>query len=335
LNSGWSFETRLASLGDVEFTNQQNLAYQVLDVTALRYWYHSRWSVFGRAGLARLFNLGSDANEVEINEYHVALGVGLGFAISPGWSLRGEQLSLIYEFGSPYRLGNLPMTNRAQPLHQTAGEPLARPAQQALPDPKVDTDGSLPPPLLAVNSAVLGESPTTLSPNGDSDAEVGTDTEAQDTVESEAAVLPPAEPRVAESEAEPTPSASNCKQALSYEPVAASGCPLFGGPLPDIQFLPGSNTLTEGAEETLAQVAIALESVPEANVTVIVHMAFSNDPDLARVVSRRRALTILRYLSDQGVDASRIKPEGRGVTEPLVNQPPRSRQNERVVLLLR
>jgi len=99
--------------------------------------------------------------------------------------------------------------------------------------------------------------------------------------------------------------------------VSASGCPLFGSPVPSVAFNPSSEILKPSSYPVLQQVADVVLDSPESQLNVVVHMAPSNDADAARVQSRRRALIIVRFLADQGVSLARMRPSGLGISDPL------------------
>lgn len=118
-------------------------------------------------------------------------------------------------------------------------------------------------------------------------------------------------------------------------PVSAiDGCALFGGPVPSLTFKPQTDELTANGQEVLTEMAQLLNTEIEMELTVASHTETSDDPRAAMLLSRKRTLSIIRYLAEKGIDASRLKPEAFGDTAPLQG-PARQGNNERVEVLVR
>jgi len=126
----------------------------------------------------------------------------------------------------------------------------------------------------------------------------------------------------------------SCPETISGVPVLANGCAMFGDAVPGLTFFPDTDRLTVTGVTVLDTVANTLTDESDIRVTVAAHTGVSADPNAAMFLTRRRTIAIIRYLSDKGIDATRLRPEAYGDTQPLVNAVQPS-DNDRVVLTLR
>ena len=116
-----------------------------------------------------------------------------------------------------------------------------------------------------------------------------------------------------------------CRSLKADDPESAKACPLFGQSVPGLSFEPASDQLTSTGENVLDSVADVMESAPDLRVTVAAHTDAADDPQSALLLTRRRTIAIIRYLSDKGIDAARLRPQAFGDTQPLA-----SGENDRV-----
>jgi len=123
----------------------------------------------------------------------------------------------------------------------------------------------------------------------------------------------------------------NCPGSQAGEPVLANGCSMFGESVPGLTFFPDTDRLTKSAEQVLDTVAQAMLDDASVGVTVAAHTRPSTDANVAMFLTRRRTIAIIRYLSEQGIDATRLRPEAYGDTQPLASAVEPS-DNDRVVL---
>lgn len=103
----------------------------------------------------------------------------------------------------------------------------------------------------------------------------------------------------------------------------------------DIYFATGSDVLDTTSSPALKAIAAALLSHPEWSVTIIGHTDSEGSEELNLDLSRRRARRVLETLvADYGIEAERLRSEGRGETEPVAdNRTPEGRaMNRRVDL---
>ncbi|HQW19255.1 MAG TPA: OmpA family protein [Rhodocyclaceae bacterium] len=99
-----------------------------------------------------------------------------------------------------------------------------------------------------------------------------------------------------------------------------------------IQFKLGSAELSPVSENTLQQIAKILALTPERCVFVEGHTDATGRPDANMRLSRDRAETVVRFITDRaGVLRSRLITVGKGSTETLKNLSPTDPKNRRVV----
>lgn len=146
-----------------------------------------------------------------------------------------------------------------------------------------------------------------------------------------------------------------CPDTLEGLPVNAEGCAIDAAPvadcgvggldcagvgdavlLPTVQFATGRAVLTEGARETLDQVALTLQRRPDLAVEVQGHTDSVGAADDNQRLSEMRAQSVVDYLISVGVSAGRMSPVGYGDTEPMASNETASgrAQNRRVVLVV-
>jgi len=126
----------------------------------------------------------------------------------------------------------------------------------------------------------------------------------------------------------------SCESLPAGTPVSADGCALFGGPVPKLTFGDDTAELTSSAEEVLDEMVLALNDDKEISLTVATHTGASGDSQSAMFLSRQRTLSIIRYLSENGIDTSRLKPEAYGDTVPLKGTANQG-DNDRVEIYIR
>jgi len=102
-------------------------------------------------------------------------------------------------------------------------------------------------------------------------------------------------------------------------PALADGCSLFEDSVPGLTFETNTDRLTKSGEEVLDVVADGLAKQSDLRVTVAVHTAPADDANEAMFLTRRRTIAIIRYLSNRGIDATRLRPEAYGDTQPLAD----------------
>ena len=106
-----------------------------------------------------------------------------------------------------------------------------------------------------------------------------------------------------------------CPDSAAGLPVNPTGCDVFQS-AEGVNFLSGSDELTEGALVVLADIAQTLRDNPDLRITIESHTDNSGGATQNLQLSRRRALSVARYLIDQGVLGSRLRPQAFGESQP-------------------
>ena len=100
--------------------------------------------------------------------------------------------------------------------------------------------------------------------------------------------------------------------------------------LSGINFLFGSDEITQEGIEILNDVVIVLNKHPEFNVKVEGHTDNVGDEELNLSLSQQRALSVMNYLISQGIDTERLNAIGYGESEPITsNSTPEGRATNR------
>lgn len=87
--------------------------------------------------------------------------------------------------------------------------------------------------------------------------------------------------------------------------------------LENISFETGAATLTADSRFELDNLVTALNAYPAMRILIGGHTDNTGDPAANLVLSQQRAAAVLKYLTDRGIDASRLRATGYGDTQPL------------------
>lgn len=106
-----------------------------------------------------------------------------------------------------------------------------------------------------------------------------------------------------------------------------SGCPevkaevkqLFKKALNGIQFASGKATIMKRSYPILNDVVKVMNENPTYNLSIVGHTDSSGDSEKNLKLSQDRAASVKDYLIMKGVDASRIRTDGKGDTEPVAD----------------
>jgi outer membrane protein OmpA-like peptidoglycan-associated protein len=106
--------------------------------------------------------------------------------------------------------------------------------------------------------------------------------------------------------------------------------------LQDLRFTTDSATIEPASAQVLDDVAAVLTAHPTARVLVEGHTDSTGAPDTNRTLSLSRAEATRKYLTEKGIDGSRIETAGIGASRPLAsNDTPEGRaQNRRTELVV-
>ena len=99
-----------------------------------------------------------------------------------------------------------------------------------------------------------------------------------------------------------------------------------------IQFDYNSAKLQESSRPLLLNLAKAMDSerIKELKFRVEGHTDSLGRAAYNQQLSQRRAVSVLEFLAQQGVDKARLQAEGKGSTEPLYPDKPEAMENRRV-----
>jgi len=98
----------------------------------------------------------------------------------------------------------------------------------------------------------------------------------------------------------------SCPDTAFNTPVNASGCALFAGVIEGINFESGSAQLTSEAVAILEGVANTLNQYPEVRVTIEAHTDNRGSASSNLELSKRRAISVAKFLVERGVAGSRL-----------------------------
>ena len=99
-----------------------------------------------------------------------------------------------------------------------------------------------------------------------------------------------------------------------------------------IQFQVGSAKVSPSSETTLSSIAKILALAPDKCVVVEGHTDATGNADKNMVLSRERADSVVKYISDKaGIERKRLVPLGKGSSSPAAGLAPTDPKNRRVV----
>lgn len=114
-------------------------------------------------------------------------------------------------------------------------------------------------------------------------------------------------------------SRDQCDNTPMPQPVNEKGCPIFLGSLNNVDFMADSADLGREARQALDDFIVVLNRHP--SVVVAVHGHTDNRGSGIRnlELSKRRVMSVVRYLVARGVAPWRLRPYGFGEARPLVS----------------
>lgn len=123
-----------------------------------------------------------------------------------------------------------------------------------------------------------------------------------------------------------------CLGSNPESPVNTIGCELFEGVMEGVSFESASARLTVGAQQVLDEAAKELLNYSNIRVAVMAHTDNQGDAKLNLALSKKRVISVVRYLLGQGVPMSRMRAEAYGEQRPLAsNETVEGRQRNRRV----
>jgi outer membrane protein OmpA-like peptidoglycan-associated protein len=305
-----SFELQFANLGTAAMQNTQTLEnvgieYSEISLSALYYLWNdysdddyldydgldlrAGFSFYARAGGGQMEN-GSVGNVVYTreNDLQFLVGLGMEYGLRNGLAARLEHVR--YDTDAEYtgaallyRFGGV----KAQP--SVAAE---EPELPVLPAPKPISPLPPPPPPPA-ELPTLPELPQPIE-----EAEVVSDDSDFDGVVN---------------------NLDQCPDTAAGTPVNTDGCAMFNGVIEGINFLTGSDTLTEVSRSILDDVVGTLQAFPDVSLSIEAHTDDQGEEANNLELSRRRALSVVRYLIAEGISIDRLRARAYGESRPIAD----------------
>ncbi len=310
LTLGFDFSRRLtaelqyADLGDSTFTGGDGISYAEASLSGLYYLWNglgssdyldydgldqrTGLSLYGRIGVGKMENEALQSVQFERkNDAQLLAGLGIEYALKFGLGIRAEYINFDTDakyrgVSVLYRFGG----RKAQPAPRVEPE-LELPT---LPAPaEIETLPPPPPPPPELLPEVTDSLIEDVVSNDDGDGD-GINN-AQDT----------------------------CAETPPGTPVNANGCAMFNGTLEGVNFLTGSDTLTDTSRGILSDVVQTLLAFPEVRVSVESHTD-SQGAEVANLeLSRQRALSVVRYLTAEGIPIDRLEARAYGESRPIAD----------------
>lgn len=289
LSNRFSVEGHLADLGEAELSPVGSLGYQVGGISALLYALgnsdnrdtRTGFSLYGRLGLGGLNNEAEDVEFERVNDVHVLGGVGVEYGFDNGLGARAEVIA--HETDARYALLGLVYRfgkNSSSSNEARAASVAADAGAEALPADQVESGDNVEVQPLPSPAPVT------------------------------AGVLDSDNDGVADSD-------DSCPGTPANSPVNLSGCEIFNGVMEGLTFLSGSAELTDGAQAVLTEAADVLISNPDVKVTIEAHTDNQGAAADNLQLSKRRAISVARFLIEKGVSGSRLRPQAFGESNPI------------------
>jgi len=99
--------------------------------------------------------------------------------------------------------------------------------------------------------------------------------------------------------------------------VDADGCSPFAGPIEGVDFPPGGDQLGSNSREALDPLVVSLLQYPEVRLEVQGHTDNRGSAPDNLDLSKRRVMSVVRYLVTEGVAPGRLDPIAFGESRPL------------------
>ena len=116
---------------------------------------------------------------------------------------------------------------------------------------------------------------------------------------------------------------NDIEDACENTPVGANvdalGCASFEGIVQGVNFESNNARLTPAARKILDEMAVELKKFPKIKIQIEAHTDSQGDPGVNLWLSNSRAQSVIAYLSQQGIQASRLIPIGFGEANPIAD----------------
>lgn len=109
-----------------------------------------------------------------------------------------------------------------------------------------------------------------------------------------------------------------------------TGCALLTGPIQNLMFQAGDHRLDGNARIALDSLVAELARRPTVSISLEGHTDNRGSAEANLQLSKKRVMSVVRYLVSNGVEGSRLKPYGYGESAPVVsNATPEGRARNR------
>lgn len=112
--------------------------------------------------------------------------------------------------------------------------------------------------------------------------------------------------------------------------VDETGCALFSGPIQGLVFQAGDHRLDGNSRTILDSLIAELARHPTVSISLDGHTDNRGSAEANLQLSKKRVMSVVRYLVSNGVEGRRLKPYGYGESAPIVsNATPEGRARNR------
>ncbi|MFK7856333.1 MAG: OmpA family protein [Granulosicoccus sp.] len=305
INRWLSAEIAFTDLGTAELSDGASIEYSAISLGGVAYLFGERDSSRRQDGAAGYLRLGfnqidNDAN-IELDEANnnaIWAGAGVQWPLAKQWGVRGE------------------ITSFDGDAHAAMVSLYWRPTSSSI-------------VRSPTREPVVG-----IADSGKSVTQENDSRQLQKTVPESVQNSKSVQAQVATPTLAPTPAPeavnSSCIPPGKGEPVDSKGCGLFSGALLGVEFSGDSSSIQANTLDTLDSLAKSLKQYPDVVVEIRVHTQAYKQVDLAKQLSRERAVAIARHLVGQGISVKRLRARAFGSTQPITDNGDSA--NNRVVL---
>ncbi len=292
LNNRFSVEGHVADLGQADLAPSGSVSYQVAGVSALVYGLNDRrargqrrgFSGYGRLGVGALNNDAEQVDFERVNDAHLLVGAGAEYGFDNGLAARLE--AVLHDEDA--RFVQLALLYRFGTDNRRRSTPVASPKAPEVPvveAPVVKAPAIVTPAPLPETQPLVREIAPAVLPDSDNDG-------VSDALDS-------------------------CADTSEGNPVDDVGCSLFDGVIEGVNFKSGSDELTPESAVILTDVVAKLNDFPDVRLAIKAHTDNAGEAVGNLRLSRRRALSVARYLIENGIRGSRLRPQAFGESEPI------------------
>jgi len=110
-----------------------------------------------------------------------------------------------------------------------------------------------------------------------------------------------------------------CAQTRAGHPVDDQGCELFDGVLQGVNFAPGAAALNAAARKSLDRLILLLRQHQAVVLSIDGHTDNRGSAGDNLALSKKRVMSVVKYLVVKGIDGRRLRPYGYGESRPKVS----------------